>query len=82
MLSLITDAILDIGYGIFWWTSKKTIGAVYYGVTYLFWTEDNAKSSLKDEEDYILMNDFKELIIQKNNKIKELEEKITLLEKN
>jgi hypothetical protein len=79
MLSLITNAILDVGYGIIWWTSKKTFNALYYGASYLFWNEDSAKSSLPDEDDFIIMSDFKELLIEKNNRIKELEDELNKL---
>jgi len=75
MLALITQSVLDIGFGIIWWTAKKTGTALSYGIDY-FWYEE------KDIENQVInMEDFKELLIENNKKIEELTSKINELEK-
>ena len=80
MLSLLTNYLLDISFGVVWWTTKKTGSAIYYGAEYLFWKEDEKECNLKSEEDYILMSDFRQMLDSKNKEIEELNKKIKYLE--
>ena len=77
MLSLITNSILDIGFGVFYWVGKKTVTGIYNGVNYIFFTdEQEAECALKNENDYILMTDFKTMLNKKNQEIDKLKKEI------
>mgnify|MGYP001223525137 CR=1 FL=1 len=80
MLSLLTNYLLDISFGVVWWTTKKTGSAIYYGAEYLFWKEDENECNLKTEENYILMSDFRQMLDNKNNEIEQLNQKIKYLD--
>lgn len=80
MLSLLTNYLLDISFGVVWWTTKKTGSAIYYGAEYLFLKEDEKECILKTEKDYILMSDFTKMLDTKNKEIGELNKKIKYLE--
>ena len=76
MLALITESVLDIGFGLFWWTAKKTGTIVYNGISYFFYDNDTEQN----ESTPITMTEIEGIITEKNKKIKELEDKIQLLE--
>ena len=78
MLTLITQSVLDIGFGILWWTAKKTGTALSFGIDY-FWYEEKDNDL---ENQVINMEDFKELLIENNKKIEELTSKIEVLDKS
>lgn len=80
MLALLTNYVLDISFGVIWWTTKKTGSALYYGAEYLFWNEEDKKCNLKKEDDYILMTDFQQMLETKNNEIEKLNKRIRVLE--
>jgi hypothetical protein len=80
MLALLTNYVLDISFGIIWWTTKKTGSALYYGAEYLFWNEESKECDLKKESDYILMTDFNHMLESKNKEIVNLTKKIKVLE--
>ena len=71
MLALMTQSVLDVGFGIIWWTVKKTGSAISYGIDYL-WSEPS--------DDVISMTEFRELLEEKNKKIKTLSDKLDALE--
>jgi hypothetical protein len=71
MLALLTQSVLDIGFGIMWWTAKKTGSVISYGVGYLWNNEDEAI-----EKDLIQMGEFREILEENNKKIKELSDKL------
>jgi hypothetical protein len=81
MLSLLTNSILDIGFGVFYWVGKKSIAGVYNGVNYIFFTDDGEETecSLKNENDYILMTDFRNMLQKKNEEINVLRKEIDQL---
>ena len=80
MLSLITNSILDIGFGVFYWVGKKTVTGIYNGVNYIFFTDDQeTECSLKNENDYILMTDFTTMLNKKNEEIDKLKQEIIKL---
>ena len=80
MLALLTNYILDIGFGIVWWSASKTISGIYNGIGYFFWAEEEKKCSLEKEDDYILMSDFKTMLETKNQEIDKLSNRIKHLE--
>ena len=80
MLALLTNYVLDISFGVIWWTTKKTGSALYYGAEYLFWNEEDKQCNLKKEDDYILMTDFQQMLETKNNEIEKLNKRIRVLE--
>ena len=80
MLALLTNYFLDISFGIVWWTTKKTGSIIYNGIQYIFWYEEDKECPLKNEDDYILMSDFKEMLDNKNKEIDDLNKKIKYLE--
>ena len=73
MLQLITQSVLDIGFGIIWWTTKKTGSALSYGISYL-WSGEVEQE--EEEEQYIKMSEFKEILEENNRQIKELSDKL------
>jgi hypothetical protein len=73
MLALMTQSVLDVGFGIIWWTAKKTGSAISYGIDYL-WRDTSG------EDDVISMSDFRELLEEKNKKIKILSDKLSALD--
>jgi hypothetical protein len=77
MLALITQSVLDVGFGIIWWTAKKTGTALSYGIDY-FWYDGEANQKLENQ--VINMEDFKEILLENNKKIVELTNKIEALE--
>jgi hypothetical protein len=77
MIALITQSVLDIGFGIIWWTAKKTGTAISYGIEYL-WYDDKKEDNIEDS--VINMEEFKEILIENNKKIDELTLKIKQLE--
>lgn len=80
MLSLITNSILDIGFGVFYWVGKKTVSGIYNGVNYIFFTdEQETECFLKNENDYILMTDFTTMLNKKNEEIDRLKIEIDKL---
>jgi hypothetical protein len=80
MLALLTNYVLDISFGIIWWTTKKTGSVIYSGVEYLFWNEEDKECELNTENNVILMSDFKQMLESKNKEIDELNGQIKYLE--
>ena len=72
MLALLTNYLLDISFGIVWWTTKKTGSAIYQGVNYFFWKEEET------EEKYILMTDFTKMLDTKNKEIFDLKKQLEI----
>jgi hypothetical protein len=73
MLALMTQSVLDVGFGIIWWTAKKTGSAISYGIDYL-WSDTHS------EDDVISMSEVRELLEEKNKKIKILSDKLDALD--
>ena len=80
MLSVLTNAVLDIGFGVVYWITKKTASGIWMGLNYFIWSEEKEECSLKNENEFILMSDFKILLEEKNNEISQLKYKIKKLE--
>jgi len=72
MLALLTQSVLDIGFGIIWWTAKKTGSALSYGAGYIWYTDEDEE----EDEQVINMSDFREILEANNKKIEELSNKI------
>ena len=72
MLALLTNYLLDISFGIVLWTTKKTGSAIYQGVNYFFWKEEET------EEKYILMTDFTKMLDTKNKEIFDLKKQLEI----
>ena len=79
MLSLVTNTILDVSFGLVYWVSKKTIWGLWSGLSYIFWTEEQEKCNLDNEGDYILMSDFNMMLREKNDEINKLKTRIDQL---
>lgn len=80
MVSILTNFVLDISFGVLWWTTKKTGSALYSGLGYFLWKEESKPCGLKNESEYILMTDFKQMLNTKNEEINKLNERIKYLE--
>ena len=80
MLSLLTNYVLDVAFGVVWWTTKKTSFAIYNGISYLIWSEEEEECKLKKEDNYILMTDFTKMLNSKNSEIDKLNKRIKQLE--
>lgn len=74
MLALLTQSVLDVGFGILWWTAKKTGSALSYGVGYI-WSNEEEEEEEEDNQ-VINMSDFREILEANNKKIEELSNKI------
>ena len=90
MLSLITNSVLDVSFGIAWWVTSKTINGMAYGIQYIIYgnekttdkTTDNTtdKTTEKLDLEQICMSDFKFMLDSKNDEINKLNNKLLELE--
>ena len=51
-LFLFTNYILEIGSGIVWWLTSKTVKLIYNGVVYIFSKEEVLEDSVNIENEY------------------------------
>ena len=69
VLSLITDTVLDITFGVVWWITKNSVNVIYNGVTYVFSSDktscqedsEDSEDSEDINENYEILNEFKDL---------------------
>ena len=77
VLALITDAVLDITWGVAYWTIKKTGSGIYYlGKYILGYKEEESEASeveTEDQNSQILMEEIGKL----REEIKDLKESIS-----
>ena len=73
-LSLLTNSVLDIGFGIAYWTINKTCSGIYNLGCYFFSKEEDEseKKSSENDENIILMEEIGKL----REEIKDLKESI------
>ena len=77
MISLLTNVVIDVGAGVVWWLTKTTYYGIQYGVSKLVWVDNELIDGKPTDNEFILMSDFKHMLDEKNNKIKELENRIS-----
>ena len=77
MISLLTNVVIDVGAGVVWWLTKTTYYGIQYGVSKLVWVDNELIDGKPTDNEFILMSDFKHMLDEKNNKIQELENRIS-----
>jgi hypothetical protein len=71
-LALLTNSVLDIGFGIAYWTVNKTCSGIYNLGCYFFSNNDESDKTTEKEESIILMEEIGKL----REEIKDLKESI------
>ena len=73
-LSLLTDTVLDITFGVVWWITKKSVNGIYNGISYVFSKNEdedeneneneNENNSENIDDKYDLLDEVRELRVE------------------
>jgi len=79
-LFLFTNYFLEIGTGVIWWITSKTVSLIYNGVTYAFSKEEIQEDKVNIDSNYDSLS--KEEIENLKKELKEIKELLVQKQEN